>query len=174
MGDQRTDDVPAAHPPTAAGYDSAAAAWPWDTKWVWVLAFMPWLVAAGVVLTIVAIVSSVWSMSVEYPRWIWVPALLGPYLLTVVLAALDARRLRGWQQPTVAPWAWAWLGAPVYLVARSMALQSRARRRLSPMWVGLVNAGAATLVVVVGFTMIALLATWFLAALADSMGANQY
>ncbi|WP_146073402.1 hypothetical protein [Cryobacterium sp. N22] len=175
MGDQRIEDVAETHPPIAGPDDVAAATRrPWATPWVWVLAFMPWVIAAGVVLTVGALLSSALSIRVGYPDWIWVLLLLVPYLLTVVVAGLDAGQLRAWQHPTVAPWAWAWLGAPVYLVARSFALQPRARHGLRPMWVGLVNAAVATLAVVVGFTVIAVLATWFLALLADSMGANRY
>ena len=177
MGDQRIDDVtvaetlpPIVHPAGA----TPAAPRPWGTVWVWVLAFMPWVVAAGVVLAILAILASTLSLNTGNPEWIWVLPLAVPYVLTVAVAALDALRLRRWQHPTVATWTWAFLGAPVYLVARSLALQPRARHGLRPMWVGLVNAAVATLVVVVGFGVIAALTTWFLALMADSMGANQY
>jgi len=171
VGDQRNDNVMPVYAPVIADSDASMTR-PWSTVWVWVLAFMPWVVAVGVVLSIAATVSRVWSMSSAYPDWIWVVPLLVPYLLTVAVAALDAGKLRRWQHTTVAPWAWAWLGAPVYLVVRSMALTPRPRRGLRPMWTGLVNAAAATIVVAVGFAVIAALAAWLLAAYADAMGAN--
>jgi hypothetical protein len=150
------------------------AARPWSTVWVWALAFMPWVVAGGVVLALAAVLAAQLSISTGYPEWIWVVALSAPYLVTMALAALDAWQLRGRQHPSVAPWAWSLLGGPVYLVARSLALHPRGRRGLAPMWVGLVNAGAATLAVVVGVGMIVALAWWFLAMMAESMGATLF
>lgn len=94
--------------------------------------------------------------------------LIVPYLLTVLFAALDAGRLRAWQHPTVPTWAWAWLGAPAYLVARSLALKPRVRGSLRPMWVGLVNAALATLTTVVRLGAVVALAAYFLSLLADS------
>lgn len=171
MGDQRTEDVAVAetHPPIVepAGV-TAAAPRPWGTVWVWVLAFMPWVVAVCVVLALITVGATRMSISLPQPEWFWAPLLSVPYLLTVLVAALDARRLRAWQHPTVAPWAWAWLGAPVYLVARSLALRPRVRGSLRPMWVGLVNAALATLTTVVGLGAVVALAAYFFAMLADS------
>lgn len=181
MGDQRVDDVTTteAHPPaterTAAPAEpTAPSGRPWGTVWVWVLAFMPWLVAAGVVLALLAVLAEALSITTGYPEWIWVVTLVAPYLVTVALAALDAWQLRGRQHPSVAPWTWSLLGGPVYLVARSFTLQPRARRGLAPMWVGLVNAGVATLAVVVGVGVVVALASWFLSLMAESMGATLF
>ena len=176
MGDQRRDDV------ADSGADGVAVAVtpppvgarPWNTAWVWAVAFMPWVVSGGIVLALAALLAAQLSISTGYPEWIWVVTLGGPYLVTVGLAALDAAQLRGRQHPSVAPWAWSLLGGPVYLVARSFALHPRGRRGLAPMWVGLVNAGVSTLAVLVGVGVIVALAWWFLALMAESMGATLF
>jgi hypothetical protein len=169
VGDQRTEDAIVAKTPLAepAGVSTDAAR-PWGTVWVWLLAFMPWVVAAGIVLAIVLLFANALSITLVVPEWFWVPLLIVPYLLSVAFAAGDAAQLRARQHPLVAPWTWAFLGAPVYLVARSMALDSRIPRRLRPMWVGLVNMTLATLTTTAGLGAVGALVATLLAALADS------
>lgn len=165
MSDQQTDDTTVADTPPAGPADvPAAAPRPWGTVWVWLLAFMPWVVAACIVIAIVLVFATALSITLALPEWFWVPLLVVPYLLSVAFAAGDAARLRARQHPVVAPWTWAFLGAPVYLVARSMALEPRIPKRLRPMWVGLFNMALSTLTTTVGLGVVVAL----VAALAES------
>ncbi|MBX0301233.1 hypothetical protein K2F54_14760 [Cryobacterium sp. 1639] len=169
MDDQRTDDVTVAATPLAGPTDvSTDAARPWGTVWVWLLAFMPWVVAIGIVMAIVLVFATALSITLAMPEWFWVPLLTVPYLLSVAFAAGDAARLRALGHPSVAPWTWAFLGAPVYLVARSMALDPRIPKRLRPMWVGLLNMTLSTLTTTVLLGVVGTLIVAFLAALAES------
>lgn len=167
MGDQRTEDVTVAKTPLA-GPTEVTAPRAWGTVWVWLLAFMPWVVAACIVAAIVLVFATALSITLAMPEWFWVPLLVVPYLLSVAFAAGDAARLRARQHPTVAPWTWAFLGAPVYLVARSMALEPGVHGRLKPMWVGLFNMALSTLITTVGLGAVAALIATLLAALAES------
>ncbi|WP_181397322.1 DUF2510 domain-containing protein [Cryobacterium arcticum] len=103
------------------------------TVWVWVLAFTPWLwtltgffalVTAGSPLD-----ASPWD---SYPQ-VWVP-----FALTVLFAILDVRQLRTWHG-TAAHWTWALLGAPIYIIARTVVLRRRGKFGTAPLWVVLVN-----------------------------------
>ncbi|MET0956728.1 MAG: DUF2510 domain-containing protein, partial [Cryobacterium sp.] len=98
------------------------------TVWVWLLAFMPWLwTLAGFFALVTAgspLEASPWD---SYPQ-IWVP-----FALTVLFATLDVRQLRTWHG-TAAHWAWALLGAPVYIIARTVVLRRRGKFGLAPLW----------------------------------------
>ena len=168
VGDQHTNDVNEATPMVGPGDVGAAAPLRWGTVWVWLLALMPWVVAACVVLAIFVVLATELSISLALPAWSWLPLLTVPYLLAVLFAALDAWQLRAWRHPAVAPWTWAFLGAPVYLVTRALTLEPRARGSLRPMWVGLVSTALATLTTVVGLGVVVALAAYFLSLLADS------
>lgn len=166
MDEQQLDDIAVTVTPTGEPDDvTAAAPLRWGTVSVWILAFMPWVSAAG-------FAAAPWTaVSSHYADWVWAAVLVVPYLVTVAVAGLDVWRLCAWQHPTVASWAWALLGAPVYLVARSMTVRLRARRALLPMWVGLANAAASLVVVAITAVVLVGLAFWFLTMLAESLGA---
>jgi hypothetical protein len=166
VDDQRTEDVTVAT--TQPGPTEVTAPRAWGTVWVWLLAFMPWVVAVGVVLAIVLAFATALSITLAMPEWFWVPLLIVPYLLSVAFAAGDAAQLRARQHPSVAPWTWAFLGAPVNLVARSMALDPRIPKRLRPMWVGLLNMTLSTLTTSVLVGVVGVLIFAFLSALAES------
>jgi hypothetical protein len=169
MGDQRTDDVIVAAPQMMSVTAVAPTAHrPWGTVWVWLLAFMPWLVAACTVLAIVSTLATWLSVSLPVPEGLWVPLLVVPYLLGVTFAALDALQLRARQHPTVASWTWGFLGAPVYLVARSLTLEPRAPGSLRPMWTGLINMVLATLITFIGLGTLAAVVAYFFTLLANS------
>ncbi|WP_248283426.1 DUF2510 domain-containing protein [Cryobacterium arcticum] len=119
----------------------------WGTVSVWLLAFMPWL------STISLIAAGMMSIYPANPDWWWVSALLLPWVLTVLLAVLDVQRLKQWLHTNVASWAWALLGAPVYLIARHVVLRPRARFGSAPMWVAIINIALA--VVAAGLALLA-------------------
>ncbi len=104
------------------------------------LAFAPWLGAAaiGAVLLLRGIDITQW--------WFWAVVAL-PYLLCIPLAALDRRRLMRWGFGAPASSAWILLTAPVYLMARTRAVQNEATGGNAPLWLLIANvalvAGAA-------------------------------
>jgi hypothetical protein len=58
------------------------------------------------------------------------------YLLTVLFAALDWRRLKLNGVPRPFHWAWAFLGQSiVYMIGRSVVVHRRTNRGLAPLWV---------------------------------------
>ncbi|MCY7326537.1 MAG: DUF4333 domain-containing protein [Microbacteriaceae bacterium] len=70
----------------------------------------------------------------------WIPvALVLPYLVTIVFAVRDVRRLRIWGHHYVARAAWSLLGAPVYLIARAIVTRKNAGFGAAPAWVWLLN-----------------------------------
>jgi hypothetical protein len=122
----------------------------WSSASVWVIAFMPWIsVVAGYAALVVALTA---------PRaWWWqLGALLLPYLLTLAAAQRDVLRLRIWRHRTVAHWAWSLLGAPVYLIARTVVLRRHAGLGSAPLWVWLVNLLLVTGAVVVVLAQVGL------------------
>jgi len=122
----------------------------WSSASVWVIAFMPWIsVVAGYAALVVALTA---------PRaWWWqLGALLLPYLLTLAAAQRDVLRLRIWRHRTVAHWAWSLLGAPVYLIARTVVLRRHAGLGSAPLWVWLVNLLLVTGAVVVVLALVGL------------------
>jgi hypothetical protein len=140
---------------------------PWGTVSVWVLAFSPWL-------TMASVIAAFWSAVADgETSYYWVPILLVPHALTVGLAVLDARRLREWQHPRVPHWAWSVLGAPAYLIARSVALRGTTIRGSVPLWVALGNIVLTWLAITVGLFALGALIVWVIQQLSDSMsGAN--
>jgi hypothetical protein len=123
---------------TAAGPDAASLEPErrWGTVWVWLLAFSPWL---SVWATYFAMTTGEPSNTVSWQSILLIAA---PIALVILLAVLDVRQLRRWHG-SVAPWAWALLGAPAYVLARTIVLR-RCRRFVSvPLWVTLVNLVAA-------------------------------
>jgi hypothetical protein len=117
----------------------------WGTASVWVIAFMPWI--TGLCL-FAALLLEAWGMT--WQQW---GALVLPCLLTLAAAQRDARRLRSWGHRQVAHWAWSLLGAPAYLIARTVVLRRSAGLGSAPLWVWLVNllltAGAGVYLVTV-------------------------
>jgi hypothetical protein len=108
----------------------------WGTVWVWLLAFSPWLTT-----TTGFFVLNAGGPSDTNP---WDQVLLGalPLVLIVFVAALDMRQLRRWHDP-VAHWAWAVLGGPIYIIARTVVLRRHGRFGSAPLWVALANMVAA-------------------------------
>ena len=160
--------VPAAYPaPAVVPAVAADGSSRWGTVSVWLLAFMPWLSIIGL------IAAGVMSIYPANPDWWWVSALLLPWVLTVLLAVLDVQRLRQWLHTNVASWAWALLGAPVYLIVRHVVLRPRARFGSAPMWVALINILLAVVAAGVALLAAGALVVYIIAELDRSMrGAN--
>ena len=109
----------------------------WGTVWVWLLAFSPWLTTATGFFAITLAGSSNTAASGQS-----VLLVAGPLALIIVVAALDVRCLRRWHND-VAHWAWAVLGGPIYIVARTVQLRRPGRFGSAPLWVVLGNVVAA-------------------------------
>ena len=154
-----------AHPATAPAVRPDASAQPgsrrWGTVWVWLLAVSPWLTFTTGLFAFRAFIT------VTYPDWHWVVLLLVPYLLVVGLAVFDVKQLRQWHSE-VAHWTWSLLGAPAYLIARTVVFRRRGRFGSIPMWVGLGNV-LAVVFVVVGLVGVVL---WIIARLSESMSSG--
>jgi hypothetical protein len=115
---------------------------------VWVIALIPLLqLVIGLLLLLgfssglsVVVTSAVWGL---------------PYLLVVGLAIADRALLKriGYERP--AHWAWAFLGAPVYLIARSTSISRNGNLGLAPLlvWVGLGMLQLVSVIVVPGLVI---------------------
>jgi hypothetical protein len=104
-----------------------------------------WFIAAMPLIAGILSVSVVKGQE-NYPRyvpagldwWMLVGAVIVVlYLVTVVLAVADRRKLdwAGYYQP--AHWAWAFLGAPVYLLIRTITVKRETGRNSLVLWVWL-------------------------------------
>lgn len=102
----------------------------WGTVSVWLIAFAPW-----------------WSMIAFYAvllvadRAVWLQwaALALPWLITIACAQRDIKRLQIWGHRVVPSWTWALLGAPGYLIARTVVLRKNTGIGSAPLWVWLAN-----------------------------------
>ncbi|MFT2817727.1 DUF2510 domain-containing protein [Leifsonia sp. A12D58] len=101
----------------------------WSSVSVWLLAFTPWLTLICLVITVLV------SSSTGTPGWVQVRLFLIPFLLTIGWARRDTRRLRIWGHEVVPHWAWSFLGAPGYLIARTIVLRRNAGVGAAPIWV---------------------------------------
>ncbi|GAB3128273.1 DUF2510 domain-containing protein [Glaciibacter psychrotolerans] len=121
----------------------------WGTLSVWLIAFTPWW-EVGCAVIVATVLENV---------WLECGALILPWLLTIVWAQRDGARLRAWGHRNVPRWPWALLGAPGYLIARTVVLRRNTGIGSPPLWVWIAN-----LLIVGG--LIALGVLLFLSALA--------
>lgn len=79
----------------------------------------------------------------------------GSYLATIVLAAIDRAMLVRMGHSRVANWDWAFLGAPIYLIARMSNVVRETGRGLKPFmtWSGLMIVLVASAIMVPGIVM---------------------
>ena len=105
----------------------------------WLIAFMPLI--AGI-LSLGAV-----KGAENYPRYApagvsWWTLVAGVlvilYLITVVLAVADRRRLDSFGHSAPAHWAWAFATAPVYLIMRMFAILRETGRMTSQLWVWII------------------------------------
>ncbi|QYF72391.1 DUF2510 domain-containing protein [Cryobacterium sp. PAMC25264] len=122
----------------------------WSSASVWLIAFMPWIsvLSAFAALMLAAVSPAAW--------WWQLGAVLLPFLLTLAAAQRDVLRLRIWRHRIVAHWAWSLLGAPAYLIARTVVLRRNAGLGSAPLWVWLVNLLLASGAVVLVLTLVGL------------------
>lgn len=110
----------------------AAAQWPWSTLSVWAISGSPYVAA-------VALVYAAALSNASAPAWQLGTVLAVPYVWALLFAPLDELRLRRWGYAYTANWAWAFLTAPAYLVARTVVLQRSAGVGAAALWMWLVN-----------------------------------
>jgi hypothetical protein len=104
----------------------------WSTASVWLIVFTPWL-------TLLALVAALFMYAWGMREWLQYAALALPWLFTIACAQRDVKRLRGWGHTTVASGAWSLLGAPAYLIARTVVLRRTTGIGAPPLWMWLVN-----------------------------------
>lgn len=121
------------------------------TAAVWIIALLPLLQLVVGLLLLVGF-SSLASTAFT------VAAVAAPYVIVIALAAADRALLRRAGHEHTAHWAWAFLSAPVYLVARSMALSRTGNLGLGPLlvWAALAFMQLVAVLVVPG-TLISLI-----------------
>ncbi len=118
---------------------------------VWILALLPLLQLVASLLVV-----SAFGMGGNLPLVLAIWA--APYLLTVLLATLDRTTLRRAGFPRPASWAWALLGAPVYLVVRAVRTAREQGNGFAPLlvWAALVLLQVGSIVAVPGILISAL------------------
>jgi Protein of unknown function (DUF2510) len=104
----------------------------WSTASVWLIAFTPWL-------TLLTLATALLMYAWGIREWLQYAVAPLPWLFTIACAQRDVKRLRAWGHTTNAHWAWSLLGAPVYLVARTVVLRRHTGIGSPPLWVWLVN-----------------------------------
>ncbi|CAN5205701.1 hypothetical protein BH09ACT3_BH09ACT3_10410 [soil metagenome] len=118
---------------------------------VWIIALIPML---QLVVSLLLLLGFSSGLSPFITGAVW----LLPYLLVIGLAAGDSALLKrvGYDKP--AHWAWAFLGAPVYLIARSASISRTGTLGLAPLlvWVGLGLLQLGSVLVVPGLVISAL------------------
>lgn len=100
-----------------------------NTASSWVIAFMPLLTIVGIVAAMVVLASVPALRVAGLPSELLLASVAGAfYLITVLFAIGDSRRLysNGLDRPP--HWAWALLSAPIYLIARLVAVRHETRR----------------------------------------------
>ncbi len=117
----------------------------WNTVWIWILVFLPYVSSLGVF-------AIRWPTSIDpnHPMQATVDMLTSPgYLFTLIagpitlgifawLAYLDWRTLQSRGVPRPFHWAWGFLSV-VYTIGRSVVVRRRTGRGISPMWVTIVG-----------------------------------
>ena len=109
----------------------------WGSVSVWLLAFTPWLTLICLFIAVLV------SLTTGASGWIQLRMYLIPFLLTIGWARRDTRRLRIWGHQVVPHWAWSFLGAPGYLIARTVVLRRNAGVGSAPLWAWGANVIAA-------------------------------
>lgn len=105
---------------------------PWSTASVWAIAGTPYLAGVALVLSAAMFNASAFT-------WEIVAVLAVPYVWALLFAPLDELRLRRWGYVHTANWAWVALTAPVYLVARTVALRRNSAAGSAALWMWAVN-----------------------------------
>jgi len=118
---------------------------------VWIIALIPML---QLVISLLLLLGFSSGLSPLITGAVW----LLPYFLVIGLAVVDRALLKrvGYNKP--AHWAWAFLSAPVYLIARSASISRNGNLGLAPLlvWVGLGMLQLGSVLVVPGLVISAL------------------
>jgi hypothetical protein len=133
---------------------------------VWIIALLPLVQLVGGLLILLGI-GAVSSMAVT------IALLVAPYIVVILLAIADRAMLKRMGHEHTAHWGWAILSAPVYLIARSMALSRTGGLGLAPLlvWAALGMLQVASILVVPGM-LISILPTVFAAQAEQSVSSE--
>lgn len=119
---------------------------PWNTVWIWLIIFVPYIPTAGIFLvdwpSMLSFTYSPMSSGMATLGILASPAYLLTslggfvvYGLAVWFAYLDYRELERRSVPRPFHWAWTFLSSGVYPIGRSVIVRRRTGRGISPMWV---------------------------------------
>ncbi|MCU1413535.1 MAG: hypothetical protein JWN80_875 [Microbacteriaceae bacterium] len=136
---------------------------PVSTGPVWIIALLPLLQLVFGLMVLVGLTSIIGT-------GFTVATFAGPYIIVVVLAIADRAMLKRAGHENPAHWAWAFLTAPVYLIARSAALIRTGNVGLGPLlvWVALGILQVGSILVVPGM-LISVFPTVFSAQASQSV-----
>ncbi len=132
----------------------------------WIIALLPLVQLVGGLLILLGL-GAVSSMPIT------IGLLVAPYLIVILLAIADRAMLKRMGHEHTAHWAWAVLSAPVYLIARSMALSRTGGLGLAPLlvWAALGMLQVASILVVPGM-LISILPSAFAAQAEQSVASE--
>ncbi len=125
---------------------SAPSGTPWNTVWIWLVVFVPYLSSFGLVtidwsrmfdLSAATSEMAMLNLMVSPGYLISVVGGMIAYGLSVWFAYLDYRELERREVPRPFHWAWAFLSYSVYPIGRSVVVRRRTGRGISPMWVSI-------------------------------------
>jgi Protein of unknown function (DUF2510) len=105
----------------------------WNTRYAWLIAFLPWFELLTGVLAALLVRNGIASIEVTL--------LLGilPLLAFIDSAIRDRRQLIDWGYERPASVWWLLLGPLVYLIARTVRLRAEAGRGAAPLWAFVIN-----------------------------------
>lgn len=123
---------------------SAPAGTPWNTVWIWILVFLPYVSSlglffvnwssmfdmsnpSGMMASELAVIASPAYLSILVGSWV-------SFALFVWFSYLDWRTLKDRGVPSPFHWAWGFLTV-VYTIGRSVVVRRRTGKGISPMWV---------------------------------------
>lgn len=125
---------------------SAPAGTSWNTVWIWLIVFVPYVSLVGFFLVdwrgmfdLSTITSETAMMMAMFSPGYFLSIALGfaAYGLSVWFAYLDWRELEQRNVPRPFHWAFAFLSSAVYPIGRSVVVKRRTGHGLSPMWVSI-------------------------------------
>jgi len=126
----KSESAPLRTLPVGFGPEYTAVPSRWSSFSVWVIAFTPWITLMAFAAVLLLMNGQIWL------QW---GAVALPWLITLAAAQRDVKRLRRWGHQKLASWTWALLGAPAYLIARTVVLRRNTGIGSAPLWVWIAN-----------------------------------
>ncbi len=131
---------------TSSATLSAPAGTPWNTVWIWLVVFVPYVSIVSLflvdwrgMLDFSAMTNESAMMMTMFSPGYFVAIILGwiTYGLSVWFCYLDWRELERRSVPRPFHWAFGFLSSAVYPIGRSVVVKRRTGHGVSPMWVSI-------------------------------------